>query len=234
MQNISTIGTADIDRPYERCLHCGAASLSDTQLLAVILRTGKAGKPVEELAREVLEHAPRQEGLLSLCHLTAEELMQIEGIGRVKAVQLLCIGELSKRIAARRLMPGLSFKDPEKIAAYYMETLRHAEQEEVLAVFLDARVRRISDLLLSLGTANQSLVSTRDLFIAALRRRAVYLVLVHNHPGGDPRPSEEDLLVTRNVMDAGKILNIPLLDHIIIGDGVYTSLRTEGAMEDYG
>ncbi len=234
MQNIATAGTADIDRPYERCLHLGPQALTDAQLLSVILRTGGPGKPVEELAKEVLAAAPRQEGLLALCHFSAEELMRIAGIGKVKAVQLLCIGELSRRIAARRLAPGLSFKDSETIAAYYMETLRHEEQERLIGVFLDTKLRRISDEVLFVGTVDRSVADPREIFLAALRHRAVCLVLLHNHPSGDPSPSEEDIRMTRRTAEAGEIIGIPLLDHIIIGDGVYTSLRSQGILEDDG
>ena len=220
------------DRPYEKCMRYGPSSLTDAQLLAVIIRTGTQGVSAEQLSERVLGLSAGEKGLLGLCHVSAEELQGIPGVGKVKAVQLLCIGELSRRIATYRARTGLSFDDPESIAAYYMEQLRHEEREHLICMMLDTRNHLIAEKRISTGTVNASLVSTRDLFLEALRVHAVNLILVHNHPSGDPAPSEEDRRITKKVMQAGAILDVTPLDHIIIGDRSYYSFRENGMLEE--
>ena len=219
------------ERPYERCLEMGPEHLTDAELLAVIIRTGSKEETSLELAQKILALNYPNGGILGLLHLSLPEFMQIKGIGQVKAIQLLCIGELSRRIwkqGARMNAPD--FRDPEDVAAYCMEDMRHLEQEQVRAMFFDTKQRLIRDVVLSKGTVNTSVISPREIFIEGLRCGAVSLVLVHNHPSGDPRPSREDELLTRRVDEAGKIVGIALLDHVIIGDTTYISLRERGIL----
>ena len=159
-----------------------------------------------------------------------EDLMQIRGIGQVKAVQIKCIGELSKRIATREAGKLLDFHSPDTIAAYYMERMRHEEQEQMICTMLNTKNQFLGDEVISRGTVNSSLVSPRDLILAAFRHRAVYMILVHNHPSGNPEPSKDDLLFTKRVWEAGALVDIPLLDHIVIGDQQYFSFRQEGLL----
>lgn len=164
-------------------------------------------------------------------HLSLPEFMKIKGIGRVKAIQLLCIGELSRRIwkqGAKAASPD--FRDPQDVAVYCMEDMRHLEQEQVRAMFFDTKQKLIRDVTLAKGTVNASVISPREIFIEGLRCGAVSLILVHNHPSGDPSPSREDELLTRRVEEAGKIIGISLLDHVIIGDTTYISLRERGIL----
>lgn len=217
------------ERPYERCVSFGPEHLSDAQLLAVIIRTGHAGESVLELSNRILSLGGPGEGILGLLHLSLQELMSIRGIGQVKAVQLQCIGELSKRIWKRKAMKNpIRFHEPAQVAEYYQEDLRHKEQEEFHMMLFNTKQNMIGDVALSKGTVNASLATPREIFIQALKFQAVSLILVHNHPSGDPEPSREDILLTRRVEEAGQVIGIPVLDHIIIGDGVYVSMKERG------
>lgn len=218
------------ERPYEKCLHSGPEKLTDSELLAVVLRSGTRGSSSVQLADEVLHLGQNEQGLLGIYHLSMEDLMQIRGIGQVKAVQIKCIGELSKRIATREAGKLLDFHSPDTIAAYYMERMRHEEQEQMICTMLNTKNQFLGDEVISRGTVNSSLVSPRDLILAAFRHRAVYMILVHNHPSGNPEPSKDDLLFTKRVWEAGALVDIPLLDHIVIGDQQYFSFRQEGLL----
>ena len=214
------------ERPYEKAVRNGISVLSDTELLAVLLRTGTPSADVLTLSSEVLDLGGRGEGLSGLLHYSYEEYLSCSGIGGVKAVQLLAIGELARRIWRRNAEKRIGkFSDPGECARYYMQDLRHLEQEEIRAVFLDTRMGLIRDRVITRGTVNASLVSVREIMIEALRHRAVNLILVHNHPSGDPSPSEEDTVVTEKVAEAGELVGITLSDHIIIGDNTYYSFK---------
>ena len=219
------------ERPYERCLAMGPEHLTDAELLAVIIRTGSREETSLELAQKILALNYPNGGILGLLHLSLPEFMKIKGIGRVKAIQLLCIGELSRRIwkqGAKAASPD--FRDPQDVAVYCMEDMRHLEQEQVRAMFFDTKQKLIRDVTLAKGTVNASVISPREIFIEGLRCGAVSLILVHNHPSGDPSPSREDELLTRRVEEAGKIIGISLLDHVIICDTTYISLRERGSL----
>lgn len=217
-------------RPYEKCFMQGEGSLNDTELLAVILRSGTSGKNSLALAQEILKfmESSSYPGLMGLMHVSVQDLMKIHGIGQVKAVQLKCIGELSKRIAKAAARPQIVMNNPSSIAAYYMEELRHEEQELVICMMSDVKGHFLGDKILTRGTATGSLVTPREIFMEALRRHAVSLILIHNHPSGDPTPSPDDLQITARIYQAGELLGIHLLDHIVIEDQRYCSFREEG------
>ena len=216
--------------PYEKCINKGAEVLSDAELLAVILRTGSKGINALELSRKILDAGAPRNGLLGLYHMTIPQLCQIRGIGEVKAVQLKCIAELSRRIAGQSAWSALNFKDAASIADYFMEEMRHMEQEHVKLLVLNTKNVLIRDVDISKGTVNASLATPRELFIEALRYRGSSVILLHNHPSGDAAPSREDCLFTKRVEEAGKLIGIPLLDHIIIGDTSYVSLKERGIL----
>lgn len=217
------------DRPYERCLREGPEVLSDSELLSIIIRTGSREDNSLELASKVLALNYPKEGILGLLHLSLPELMSVKGIGKVKGAQLLCIGELSRRIWKRKMMEQkLVFRTPQAVADYYQEDMRHQQQEQFHVMMFNSKQVLIRDVLLSKGTVNASLVSPREIMIEALRYQAVSLILVHNHPSGDPEPSKEDIALTRKVMEAGALIGIPVLDHIIIGDNSFVSLKERG------
>lgn len=212
--------------PYEKFLRFGPEGLTESELLAIILRTGTRDSSALELAEEVLSHAkyPR-EGLLGLYDISLEELMSIKGIGMVKAVKLKALTELSMRISCATAKEGLLFTRSGTVAAYYMERLRHRKTECVYLICLDAKGQMIAERKLSDGSVKAAYASPREIFLEALRHNAVNIILLHNHPSGDPTPSEMDKELTFQVKELGDKLDIPLLDHIIIGDNRYTSFR---------
>ena len=211
------------DRPYEKCLRLGAECLTDSELLAVLLRTGTKGSPSVEMAEAVLRLSKDREGLLGLHHLSLTQLQGVKGIGKVKAIQIKCIGELSKRIATATAKKGLSFQHPAS-----MEQLRHEEQELLICMMLDTKNHLLGDEMIFKGTVNSSLANPREIFLSAVSYHAVGILLVHNHPSGDCTPSEADISFTQRIKEAGELLGIPLLDHIIIGDCKYLSFREQG------
>ena len=224
-ENIITGVEGDKLLPYEKCLEHGAAVLDNAELLAAIIRTGTNGLSSTQLAEKILENAGSLNGLYDM---SVADLMQIKGVGKAKAVQICCILELSRRIAKQKARERLDFSNAETIADYYMEDMRHLEKEHLVLVMLDNRCRLIKDKVLSVGTSTGSMVSIREIFKEALDNRAASVVLLHNHPSGNPSPSREDMKVTRSVLEAGKIIGIELLDHIVIGDNRYISLRESG------
>ena len=212
--------------PYERFMTLGPGSLTEEELLAIIIRTGtRTATPMEIAAKVLSIGGAREQGLNSLYHVSLQELMKIDGIGEVKAVKLKCLAELSRRMASDRTMKKLIFTEPESIAAHYMEQLCHEEKEQVLLISLNHRMKLVDETVISVGTVNSSLLSSRDIFIHALRQGAVNILILHNHPGGDPTPSGADLLITDKIRRAGQLLDIKLLDHIIIGDHSYVSFK---------
>ena len=218
------------ERPYEKFLTNGADALSDAELLAIILRTGTLGTSSIVLAKAVLNRHESFAGLIGLQHLSMKQLMDIKGVGQVKAVQLKCIGELSRRMAKTIAKERLSFGHPATIASYYMEDMRHQEQEVLMGIMLDTKNSFLGDVLISKGTVNASLISAREIFLHALSHQAVNIILLHNHPSGNPAPSSEDIQVTKQISLAGDLLGIKLLDHIIIGDQKYISFCEENLM----
>lgn len=216
------------DLPYEKFLRFGPESLTERELLAIIIRTGTREQNALQLAGRVLDLAryPR-EGLLGLYDVTLTELKGIKGIGEVKAIKLKCLTELSMRISTATAAQGLCFHDSAAVARYFMERLRHRETECVILVCLDAKGQLIGERKLSEGSVKMSLISPREIFLEALNSKAVHILLVHNHPSGDPSPSRADREITRNVKELGDKLDISLLDHIIIGDNRYTSFKEE-------
>ena len=215
------------ERPYEKCERFGASNLTDIELLAVLLRTGTRGESSMQLADRILHPVFSQNGILNIHQWSMEQLMQIKGIGKVKAMQILCLSELAKRLSKASASTGLDFTTPESIAKYYMEDMRHCRQEEVKLLLLNTKARLISETNISKGTVNASLVTPREVFVEALQKNAVSIILLHNHPSGDPTPSREDVLLTKRVKDAGELIGIDLLDHIIIGNNCYISMREQ-------
>jgi DNA repair protein RadC len=221
------------ERPYEKCLRNGAGSLSDAELLAVILRTGSRGESALDLSRKILAHQGKGDGLLGIYHMSISDLTGIKGLGKVKAVQLKCIAELSKRIARASFSDGVILNSPSAAAEYYMEELRHQEQEILVLAMLNSKGRLIQDKVVSKGTVRSSLISPREIFIEAMKHQAVSILLLHNHPSGIPDPSRDDLALTLRVKEAGEMIGIELLDHIIIGDRQAVSMREQGLWQEY-
>lgn len=214
------------ERPYEKFEQYGVNSLSDAELLAVIIKTGTKKKHSVEVANTILRYT--ESGLLGLHTMTEKELMSIEGIGRVKAIQLLCIAELAKRINRESKKKKLAFLTPQAVAEYYMEDMRHLPYEQTIILMLDIKNRIIKDMLLSKGNVNSTTVLPRDVLTMAMKYEAFHFILLHNHPSGDPTPSNADIAITKRLVKSGELIGIQLLDHIIIGDNKYVSLKERG------
>ncbi len=220
------------EQPLEKFEKYGVGVLSDAELLAVILRCGGKETTALELSHQIL--SKKEGNLLNLHALTLEEMMEIPGIGRVKAMQLKCITELCRRMSELTYRRRIQILEPKTLADYYMERLRHEERECLLVVLFDTKSRVLGDALLTVGTVNSSLISPREIFLKALQYKAVQIIILHNHPSGDPSPSKEDLSVTQRISQCGELLGILLIDHIIIGDGNFCSLRESGWMNRKG
>ena len=217
--------------PYEKFISYGSRAITYSELLAILLRTGTRGISSFELGEEVLTRtAGYGNGLSGLYHIPLGELRQIDGIGKVKAIQLKTIAELSTRMAQAKAKDGLSFLRPDTVAAYYMERFRHENVEYIMLLLLDSGMHLIEEHILSKGTVNASLISPREVFICALQAQAAGVMLLHNHPGGNPVPSDNDFKVTERIRRVGQLTDIPLIDHIIIGDNRYFSFKEENLM----
>lgn len=221
--------TRDDEMPYEKCMKYGPEALSDTELLAVLLRTGTKTASVMEVSRQVLDLNPQFDGLVGIMHFGTEEYSRIRGIGKVKSVQLSVVGEIARRIWNRqKRVRNMRFTESRQVADYYMEDLRYLCHEVVRVLYLDHHMQLIDEKLLSVGTGSRSAVSSREIFIEALKLSAACFIMVHNHPTGDPEPSEDDIKFTMELDRAGQIIGIGLIDHVVIGDNVYFSFREQG------
>ena len=220
-------------RPDEKFLSYGPEALSDSELLAIIIRTGNTEYNSVELSRKILSlQGTDHISILNIFNYTIPELLKINGIGKVKAIQIKALAELSKRISQSQARSHLSFNDSGKIAEYYMEQLRHQNRETVVLLMLNCAGNLIHEEVISTGTVNVSLISTREIFILAMKYEAVMIVLLHNHPSGNPEPSMADIQVTEEIENAGLLINIRLVDHIIIGDNDYYSFRERGLIHE--
>ena len=217
-----------LERPYEKCLTFGASGLSDAELLAVILKTGTKDKTSIDLSREIISLNQKYEGLAGIHHLTYEQLLSIKGVGNAKAVQILCLCEIAKRISGSKAKERLEFDSPASVAEYLMEEMRYLQKEEVRVLMFDGRHSLIGEAKISVGTVNAALSSPREVYLEALKCQAVYIILIHNHPSGDPMPSSQDMLLTKQMMKAGMMIGIELSDHIIIGNQKFYSFRENG------
>lgn len=217
------------ERPYEKFLKQGAEALSDAELLAVLLRTGTKGENVLALAKRLL-YEDGGAGLLGIHQFSFQSLMKLKGIGKVKAVQILCLSELAKRLSKASVEPRLRFSSSQSVAEYYMEDLRHRNQEVMKLLLLNSKAELIDETNISKGTVNASLVTPRELFVEALKKEAVSMILLHNHPSGDPTPSRDDILTTKRISECGLLIGIELLDHIIIGNNCYVSFQEENLL----
>ena len=223
MSHISIKNLPESERPYERFRNLGAEALSDAELLAIILKTGTKDMTSIELARKLLSEC--QGNLLNLYEMSYEQLLELKGIGPVKAIQMKAIAELSKRIAKTNRGYQLLMDCPASVADYYMEEMRHRREEVFLAAFFDAKCKFLGDSRITTGSVSQAYVSPQELFRRALMRNAVMIVVLHNHPSGDPHPSTEDIRLTRRLVQGAEILGITLADHIVIGDNRYYSFK---------
>ena len=210
------------ERPREKMLLSGAKNLSNAELLAILLRTGTKKRNAIELANDIINKD--SQGIRYLQDMSIEELCKIEGIGLSKATQIKAALELGLRISSYR--PNkYKVKNPWDIYKYYMEGLRYKQNEVFKVVLLNTKNEIITDIDVSVGTLNSSLVHPREVFKEAIRRSSNKMILIHNHPSGSVEPSNEDKNITDRLIKCGELIGIEVIDHIIIGDGLYFSFK---------
>lgn len=209
------------ERPYEKFLSLGASGLSDADLLAIIIKTGTRDKSAVDIAQEML--SGRHGNLLNLYEMSYDELIQVSGIGQIKAIQLKAVAELSMRISKAKRARSIRMNTPVTIADYYMEQMRHLQQEVVICAYFDVKSRFLGDKFISKGSLSSSVVDISSVMRTALEKNASKIVLLHNHPSGDCTPSKDDIAVTDRLAEGSRIFSIELCDHIIIGDNEYYS-----------
>lgn len=207
------------ERPREKLIRRGAAALSDTELLAILLRTGTSSVSVLHLAEEVLAKY-QDKGLLAIMNVSPQEVASIHGVGLAKAAAIVAAVELGRRLSAKAAQKQEKIGGPEDVARYAAPLLRFEQKEHFRVMLLDVRNRVLAMPTVSIGSLTASVAHQREIFREAIRYSAANMILIHNHPSGDPTPSREDLQLTRQMMKAGEIMGIPVLDHVIIaGDG---------------
>ncbi|CAM3318835.1 RadC family protein [Paenibacillus lupini] len=215
------------ERPRERMIQYGAEALSHTELLAILLRTGTKRESAVHLAGKILKECGNLRNLLDM---SMSELTAIKGIGPAKAVQLRAGIELGRRIVRSGNGEVVTVRKPQDAANYVMEELRYLKKEHFICLFLNTKNHIIARETLSIGTLNASLVHPREVFRAAVKAGSASIICVHNHPSGDPMPSPEDIALTKRLVEAGELMGIEVLDHLVIGDGRFISLKEHGYM----
>jgi len=213
------------DRPRERMMNEGPESLSNHELLAILLRTGTKNESALHLASKLLKQF---DGLRLLKDATVEEITSIQGIGQAKAVQIMAALELGRRIHQLTYEERYVIRSPKDAADYVMEEMRFLTQEHFVCIYLNTKNQVLQKRTVFIGSLNASIVHPREVFKSALKRSAASLICVHNHPSGDPTPSREDIEVTRRLAECGKLIGIEMLDHIIIGEHKFVSLKEKG------
>jgi DNA repair protein RadC len=213
------------ERPRERLLRDGASVLSNQELIALMLGSGTKSESVLELSGRVIRHF---DGLRLLKEATAVELMEIRGIGEAKAVQLCAALEIGRRIKQFPVEETHIVRSPQDVADYMMEEMRHLKQEHFIALYLNTKNAVLHKKTLFIGSLNASIVHPRELYKEALRYSAASFICLHNHPSGNPEPSQEDIDVTKRLTETGKMLGIEMLDHVIIGDRRFCSMKEKG------
>ncbi|NLI62661.1 MAG: DNA repair protein RadC [Methanosarcinaceae archaeon] len=212
------------DRPQERLKARGAESLSDAELLAVIIRTGTRKENVIDMCRRILA----EYSLSQLSSADYSELMKIHGIGEVKAAQIIAVFEISRRLETFSSAPKRRIVTPNDVFQYIYPDLREKKREKFIAIYLDTKNGILKKRIISIGSLNTSIVHPREVFKSAFLESAASIILVHNHPSGDPTPSPEDIEITIKLNEVGKIMGFSILDHIIVGDKKFVSLKQLG------
>ncbi len=212
------------ERPREKLIQRGAASLSDTELLAILLRTGTSSVSVLHLAEEVLAKY-QDKGLAAIMNISPQEIATIHGVGLAKAATIVAAVELGRRISTKAAQKLEKIEGPEDVARYASPILRFEQKEHFLVLLLDVRNRVLAMPTISIGSLTASVAHPREIFREAIRYSAANMILIHNHPSGDPTPSREDVQLTKQMMKAGEIMGIPVLDHVIIAGDGFLSLK---------
>lgn len=215
------------ERPRERLLAEGATFLSNAELLAILLGTGTKNQSALEVASQILQET---EGLKFLGELTIEELTMIKGVGKSKAIQLLASIELGKRLVKKPLTKISAIYSPTDCVDYLSADMIDLNQEHFIVIFLDTKNYVIGKKTVFIGSLNKAIVHPREVFKEAIKRSSASIICAHNHPSGDPTPSEQDISLTHRLYEVGELIGIKVLDHLIIGDQQFVSLKEKGYM----
>jgi len=224
MDNVRIRDIPEEERPRERLIRNGPESLSNAELLGVILRTGSNKENVVSLSSRILSKYNIKQ--LSLANVS--RLMQENGVGKAKAAQIAAVFELSRRLEMFVEEPKRKICSPKDVYTLMYPKMREQKKEKFITLCLDTKNQILKEEVVSIGSLNASIVHPREVFKSALLESSASVIMVHNHPSGDPSPSREDIMVTEKMVEGGKLLGIDVLDHIIIGDGRYVSLKDEG------
>ena len=225
-----SIKSYDAMLPFEKSEAYGFESLTDEELLAIIIRSGTKHCSCMDAAAGLVKHTKGQ-GIIGLQRLSVNELSKLPGIGRVKAVQLKSICELSRRMARQNRQSMPRFTSSSEVVEYLMEDMRHLPQEQLKLLLLDTKCKLIHEETISIGTVNSTIMSPREICRQALLHDCTGMILAHNHPTGDPSPSREDILATGRIAKAAELIGISLIDHIIIGDNTYISMKDNSMIQ---
>lgn len=215
------------ERPRERMMQYGPHALSNAELLAILLRTGTIQESAVHLAARLLKQCG---GLRGLVDMSLHQLTELKGIGEAKALQIQAGIELGRRLSRSAMSDAVVIRSPHDVAALLSEDLRYLQKEHFVCLFLNTKNHVIAQETLSMGSLNASIVHPREVFRAAIKRSSASIICVHNHPSGDPTPSPEDVQITERLVQAGEIVGIEVLDHVIIGDRRFVSLKEHGLM----
>lgn len=213
------------ERPREKILRYGAECLSNSELLALILRTGTKEDNVLNLCDRVLSHCG---GINGISGPSINELKQVKGIGEAKATQILALAELATRFNSFKSGAEYAISSPKDVSTYMMGQMKNLKKEYFKLIMLNTKNIIISVKDISIGNLNSSIVHPREVFIEAIKLSSASVILCHNHPSGDPTPSKEDILITKRLKECGTLLGIEVLDHVIIGNKAYVSLKEKG------
>lgn len=213
------------DRPRERLIKYGVQNISNEDLISIILKTGTKDMSVKELSNNILS---KYTDISNLKDLEINSIMKIKGVGKVKAIELIAAIELGRRVYFDKNIEETKIKGSKDVYNYFNDLLKDKKQEYFYALYLDNKKKVISKKLLYVGTINGSVAHPREIFKMAYLVSASFIICVHNHPSGDPTPSNEDIVFTNNLIEIGKLNNIPILDHIVIGKNSYYSFFEEG------
>ncbi|SKC64456.1 RadC family protein [Maledivibacter halophilus] len=223
--NVTIKKMPENERPREKLIRYGPQTLSNIELLAILIRTGSREQSALELANVLLSH--HEKGIRYLANCTVEELSEIKGIGTSKACQILAAVELGNRLSRSSLEIKRTIKSPKDVTDMFINDMRFLEKEHFKVIFLNTKNEIITFETISIGSLNASIVHPREVFKRAIKKSSASIILLHNHPSGNPQPSKEDINITKRLIEAGQIIGIEVLDHIIIGDGNYFSLKEE-------
>ncbi len=224
INNIRIHDIPEEERPRERLIRNGPESLSNAELLGIILRTGSKEENVVSLSNRILSKYSIKQ--LSLTNVS--RLMQENGVGKAKAAQIAAVFELARRLETFVEEPKRKICSPKDVYTLMYPKMREQKKEKFITLCLDTKNQILKEEVVSIGSLNASIVHPREVFKSALMESSASVIMVHNHPSGDPSPSREDIMVTKKIVEGGKLLGIDVLDHIIIGDGRYVSLKDEG------